>query len=373
MLPYQDQFYSPSLIRSITEENKEIAEMDHKASYSVTLARRIVSNIPSTKLHCIPQSVKYVNRTRSWNLSSYIDITDPLPAMVDLGYSLLANPDLNMDNAISGNSHPDIKPILLRMVARCNRCFVIHIAATLGIHPLLLEAELVEGATRLLSCKDCHRSKIPILKSVLSQDGQVNADILRLVFPTCLYGTIIRIVKIDSCGPFIRAIAYRNLPESIITKEVNLLLYNGHFTILSDINFLKLIQFKMFSKSANNKIGWPLSDFYELHNFKYLSRPLAALIPPLARVNDLKTDTPVITPPDSSKKCKCGGTDFKQILNCFVCSKCDQHTVISAQTPSTDMAMPLLTGSIDPLSLDTYSDEDDSVAPNKPSAEPVFA
>ena len=350
-----------------------MAETDHKASYSVTLARRIASNTPSTELRCIPPCVKYVNRSRNWNLSSYIDITEPLPTMVDLGYSLLMNPDLNIDNVINNNSHPDIKSILLRMVARCNRCFVIHIAATLGIHPLLLEADLVEGATRLLSCKDCHQSKIHILKSILSQDCQVNADILRLVFSTCLYGTIIRIVKIHSCGPFIRAVAYRNLPESIITKEVNLLLFNGHFTILSDINFLKLKQFKMFSKSANNKIGWPLSDFYEIHNFKPLSQPSSAPLPPPGRVNDLKADIPVLTLPDSPKKCKCGGTDFKQILNCFVCSKCDQHTVISAQIPSPEKALPLSTDPIDPLSLNTYTDEDDSVISDNLLVDPVFS
>ena len=129
----QDHLYSPSLIRSITEEDRGVAETDHKASYSVTLARRIAFNTPSTELRCIPQCVKYVNRSRNWNLSSYIDITDPLPTMVDLGYSLLTNPDLNIDNAINNNSHPDVKPILLRMVARCNRCFVIHIAADICI------------------------------------------------------------------------------------------------------------------------------------------------------------------------------------------------------------------------------------------------
>ena len=81
----------------------------------------------------------------------------------------------------------------------------------------------------------------------------------------------------------------------------------------------------------------------------------------------------MLTLPDSPKKCKCGGTDFKQILNCFVCSKCDQHTVISAQIPSPGKALPLFTDPIDPLSLDTYTDEDDSVIPDNLLVDPVFS
>jgi len=111
---------------------------------------------------------------------------------------------------------------------------------------MILEAQLVEGTTWLLSCNDCHHSKLDILKSIMSQDGYVNADILKLVFPSCLDGAIIRIVKIRDRAPPIKAIAYRQNQDAIITREANLMLLNGHFTILSDVNFLRMIKFDLY-------------------------------------------------------------------------------------------------------------------------------
>ena len=228
------------------------------------------------------------------------------------------------------------------------------IGACLGIYPLILEAQLIEGATRLLSCKDCHYSKLDILKSILSQHDQVNADILKLVFPPCLDGAIIRIVKTRDRVPPTKAIAYRQNQDSIITREVNLMLFNGHFSILSDVNFLRMVQFDLYSKSANVMIGSPIVDNYVAHRFgsPVQARQTSAT---LTQVTSNIPHSLKNTSPRSDRVCSCGGTRFVQTLNCVVCLQCDLHSVLPPLVQSIDIPQSKIDES-----LDTYTDEAES-------------
>ena len=241
----------PAAIQAILEENGCVSKFSTDAFYSSTVSRKIVSSFSQLAPRALQNNLKFVDNPRQWKLNSFAEISNSFPQSTDLGFSLLSNPDFNLKSALIEPIHPDVMLIQQKIISRSNRCFVIHIAACLGIHPLILEADLIDGAIRLLSCKDCHHSKLDILKSILFQDDQVNAVILKLVFPSCLDGAIIRIVKIRDCAHPIKAIAYRQSQDSIITREANLLLSNGHFSILSEISFLKTIQFDLFSKSAN--------------------------------------------------------------------------------------------------------------------------
>jgi hypothetical protein len=185
-----------SSIQNIIEENDQVAMVSPEFSYSPSLARMIASSFSTRAPRSIQDSLRFIDSHNHWNINSFAQILKAPPQSTDLGYNLLSNPDFNMKDASDDPSYPGIKPIQQKIISRSNRCFVIHIAACLGIHPLILEAQLVDGATRLLLCSDCHNSKIDILKSIISQDSHVNADILRLVFPSCLDGVIVRIVKI---------------------------------------------------------------------------------------------------------------------------------------------------------------------------------
>ena len=196
----------PSSIQAILEENGCVSKFSPDAFYSPTLSRKIVSTFSQLALRALQDNLRFVENSRHWKLNSFAEISSPFPQSTDLGFSLLSNPDFNLKSALVEPIHPDVMLIQQKTISRSNRCFVIHIAACLGIHPLILEADLIEGAIRLLSCKDCHYSKLDILKSILSRDDQVNADILKLVFPSCLDGAIIRIVKIRDCAPPITSI-----------------------------------------------------------------------------------------------------------------------------------------------------------------------
>ena len=316
-------------IQTILEENDCVSKFSPEASYSPFLIRKIVSTFSYSAPRIIQDSLRFVENPRRWNLNSFAEISKTFPQSTDLGFSLLSNPDFNMIAALKETIHPDVKLIQQKIISRSNRCFVIHIAACLGIHPLILEAQLVEGATRLLLCNDCHYSKHDILKSILSQDDHVNADILKLVFPPCLDGAIIRIVKIRDRVPPIKAIAYRQNQDSIITREVNLMLFNGHFTY---VNFLRMIQFDLYTKAANVMIGSPIIDNYVAHKFgSPVQAPQTSVTQ--SQVTSSISHSPENTSPRSDRVCSCGGTRYEQTLNCIVCLQCDLHSVLPPPCP----------------------------------------
>ena len=344
----------PAVIQVILEENDSVSKFSSDACYSSTLSRKIVSSFSQLAPRALQKHLRFAENPRQWKLNSFADISKPFPQSTDLGFSLLSNPDFNLESALDDPICSDVMHIQHKIISRSNRCFVIHIAACLGIHPLMLEADLIDGAIRLLSCKDCHHSKCDILKSILSQDHQVNADILKLVFPPCLDGAIIRIVKIRDCAKPIKAIAYRQGQGSPITREANLLLFNGHFSILSDISFLKMIKFNLFSKSANIMIGSSIVDDFVAHRF------VSPVIAPLTSVTNTQvlpsyscsSDDP---PPRNNRVCPCGGTEFEQTLNCLICFQCDLHIVLSPLVQPIDDFLPRTEDS-----LETYTDEGES-------------
>ena len=205
-----------------------IKSLDDKAWYSYSIARYIVSLYPGTKFRlCDSYNLYKPNGIPASRRGSAY----PFPSNIDLGYNILSIKQLGSLEGCLTNVRPEIKEFVGKMLSRNNRCLVIHISAVLKIRPLTLEADLVQAALRLLSCTDCHKEKVPILMSILSQDGEVNADIFKLIFPQCLKNVIIRIVKIQDSEPYTQAIAYEDGIRTEHRCEVNLLLNKGHFTI----------------------------------------------------------------------------------------------------------------------------------------------
>jgi len=182
-----------------------INSLDSKAWYSYSIARYIVSLYPGTKFKQLCDSYNLYNPNGV--PSSRRGSIYPFPSNIDLGYNILSIKQLGSLEGCLINVRPEIKELVSKMLSRNNRCLVIHISAVLRIHPLALEADLVEAALRLLSCTDCHKEKIPILISILSQEGEVNADIFKSIFPQCLKNVIIRIIKIQGTEPYTQAIA----------------------------------------------------------------------------------------------------------------------------------------------------------------------
>jgi len=177
-------------IQTIIEENDRVSKVSSESSYSPFLAKMIVSTFTFQAPKIIQDSLRFIDTPKRWNLNSFTEISKALPQSTDLGFSLLSNPDYNMKAALEDPLHPDINLIQQKIISRSNRCFVIHIAACLGIHPMILEAQLVEGTTWLLSCNDCHHSKLDILKSIMSQDGYIMRIFLNLSFPHAWMGLL---------------------------------------------------------------------------------------------------------------------------------------------------------------------------------------
>jgi hypothetical protein len=131
--------------------------LDSKAWYSYSMARYFVSLFPGNEFK---QLIDSYNLHKPCGIaSSHLGCIRPFPSNIDLGYNLLNIPQLGLQEACLNDMHPHIKELAIRMLSRNNRCLVIHIAALLRIHPLTLEADLVEAALRLLSCSDCHKDK----------------------------------------------------------------------------------------------------------------------------------------------------------------------------------------------------------------------
>ena len=158
-----------------------IKSLDSKAWYSYSIARHFVSLYPGNKFK---QLIDSYNLHRPCGISSSRHGSiRPFPSNIDLGYNLLNIPQLGLQEACLNEIHPHIRELAIKMISRNNRCLVIHIAAILRMHPLALEADLVEAALRLLSCTDCHKDKTLVLLSLLSQENEVDADVFKLIFP----------------------------------------------------------------------------------------------------------------------------------------------------------------------------------------------
>ena len=240
---------------------------------------------------------------------------------------------------------------------------------------MTLEADLVEAALRLLSCTDCHKEKIPILKSILSQEGEANADIFKLIFPQCLKNVIIRIIKIQDTEPYTQAIAYEDGVCTEHRYEVNLLLNKGHFTILTDSSFLDSTPFRHYDKSLNFKLNEPICPQFSIKKYsRHKNIGHSSIINEIPQGSACDAHTPTLDPPEhiDSIPCECGNSSFVAILNILKCTACKQvreYIVLSSDSdvptdecientplPSLDQKSPeSITSDVEK----TFEDEDD--------------
>ena len=176
---------SPYMRDKIREESSKTSELVQGAKYSQTLA-----NIMATRA------------TRVWNLTE--DLQQHLsdgdgPKHIDLGYNLHGTAELQgrcnltQKNPWTEPPDSDIQELLSHFDTN-NRCFVIHLAAALGLNPLHLENLMVIEAIRLLDRTDLHPTEAKVLASILEYDGSPNANVLALVYPEIIKHAIVRVV-----------------------------------------------------------------------------------------------------------------------------------------------------------------------------------
>ena len=131
--------------------------------------------------------------------------------------------------------------ILTRYSTERNKCFIIHLAAATGVNVFHLEAEFTEACLSILSKANPGPEIKKCIMSYLSSTNGVDANILRLVFPRAIRQRVIRVVKpnYDFTSFECSAYCFSELPINL--SPINMLLWNDHFTILEDDNFLATI------------------------------------------------------------------------------------------------------------------------------------
>ena len=333
--PIQSPDANDSLqVPKVLHESMIIKSLDSKAWYSYSLARYFVSLFPGNKFK---QLINSHDLHKPLGIaSSRLGCARPFPSNIDLGYSLLNIPQLGLQEVSLGDLHPDIKELAIKMLSRKNRCLVIHIAAVLRIHPLTLEADLIEAALRLLSCSDCHKEKILVLMALLSQEKEVDADIFKLIFPQHLKGATIRIIKVQDKEPYTQAVAYEDSTCIEQKKEVNLLLHNGHFSILTDSSFMNNTTFKHHDKSLNNKLSEPICQQFSVRRYSRHKDPINTALQSNDR--DMHSSPQEVNSPHiDAIPCKCGNSSFTIVLNVLKCTSCKsvrEYVILSTDDSS---------------------------------------
>ena len=205
---------TPQMANRVREECERMRTLVPRALYSHTLAEAIATRV-----------------TGMWDLKR----TTPQhlnegkgPKHIDLGYNLIGSTTHHGRVGPSTmptwteNPDSDIQEILEHF-ATDNRCFVIHVAAALGINPLQLENAIVKEAMYLLERPDLHPTKAKVLASIVEFDGSANANVLTLVYPEIMRHTIVRIVVLADNMDIQAAIAYKYANNTPAYTQVNLL------------------------------------------------------------------------------------------------------------------------------------------------------
>ena len=235
--PHMPITISPHMRDRIREESIKMTELIPTAKYSRTLA-----NIMATRA------------TRVWNFTENHQqhLSNGVgPKHIDLGFNLHGIAEHQEKGyptqTLSWTEPPDYDiQELLSHFETDNRCLIIHLAAALGLSPIHLENLIVMEAIQLLRRTDLHPTKAQILASILEYDGSPNANVLALVYPEIMKHAIVRIVVLEDNMEIQAAIAYKGSKASLTTAQANLVLWKGHFSILTDQQFMGTIpKFKL--------------------------------------------------------------------------------------------------------------------------------